>query len=165
MVSTEHAWTVAAATQDPELPVLTIGDLGILRSMHVEGSTLVATITPTYSGCPAMTEISRDVQRRLNAAGYAEVDVRLQLAPAWTSEWITPHGRSALHTAGIAPPRPVAARSGPIPLVLGATKAAIACPRCGTSDTERRADFGATACRALYRCTSCGEPFEYVKEI
>src|SRR4051794_36892147 len=98
------AWDVAAAVVDPELPMVTLADIGILRSVTHEGTTVVATITPTYSGCPAMREISVDLEHRLRAAGYAEVSVRTRLSPPWTSDWITPEGREKLAAAGIAPP-------------------------------------------------------------
>lgn len=166
MVSaTLSAFDVAADTPDPELPMVTVGDLGILRSVDVtSGGTVVATITPTYSGCPAMREISADVRRRLERAGYDDVEVRTQLAPAWTTDWITTDGRAKLASAGIAPPSPVRAATGPVPLTLGAPPA-VRCPRCGATSTRRTAEFGATACKALHRCTACGEPFEAVKAL
>ena len=163
MVST--AWDVAAATPDPELPMVTLADLGILRSVDTDGDIVVATITPTYSGCPAMREIGLDVRRRLVAAGYADVEVRTQLSPPWTTDWITADGRRKLAEAGIAPPHSAPVRRGPIPLTLVPRHADVACPRCGSRDTVRTADFAATACKALYRCAACAEPFEYVKEL
>ena len=156
-------WEVAAGTPDPELPMVTLADLGILREVHAEGNRVVATITPTYSGCPAMREISADLRRRLCEAGYDDVEIRTQLAPAWTTDWITADGRRKLAAAGIAPPAPAA--PGPRPVTLLARAPAVACPQCGSTDTERTADFGSTACKALYRCRACREPFEYVKEI
>lgn len=165
LVSTVSAFDVAAQTPDPELPMVTVGDLGILRSATVtDDGTVVATITPTYSGCPAMREISADVRRRLERAGFAHVEVRTQLAPAWTTDWITVAGRAKLAAAGIAPPSPAPRAAGPVPLTLGRPPA-VRCPRCGSIDTRRTADFGATACKALHRCTACGEPFEAVKAI
>ena len=164
------ARAIAAAVPDPELPMVTVADLGILRDVAAEGDRLVVTITPTYSGCPALREIAHDLRRRLAASGYAEVTVRTALAPAWSSDWITAEGRRKLSAAGIAPPhacrQPGAARSGPVPLTLtGTRREPVTCPRCGSADTTRTAAFGATACKALYRCESCREPFEYVKEI
>lgn len=160
------AWDVAATTPDPELPMLTIADLGILREIEVEvdRSRVVVTITPTYSGCPAMPEISADVAQRLQRAGYADVEVRNRLAPAWSSDWITPAGRQKLAAAGIAPPEAAGHRTGPVPLTLG-RPAAPACPRCGSVHTRRTAEFGATACKSLYRCQECSEPFEAVKAL
>ena len=160
------ARAVAAAVPDPELPMVTVADLGILRDVAAEGDGLVVTITPTYSGCPALHEIARDLRRRLAASGYAEVTVRTALAPAWSSDWITAEGRRKLSAAGIAPPHAAPARPGPVPLTVTETRRQlVACPRCGSADTIRTATFGATACKALYRCESCREPFEHVKEI
>jgi ring-1,2-phenylacetyl-CoA epoxidase subunit PaaD len=165
------ARAVAAAVPDPELPMVTVADLGILRGVAAEGERLVVTITPTYSGCPALREIAHDLRHRLAASGFAEVDVRTALAPAWSSDWITAEGRRKLSAAGIAPPHAVPAnrglaRPGPVPLTLtGRRHEAVACPRCGSTATTRTAAFGATACKALFRCESCREPFEYVKEL
>jgi ring-1,2-phenylacetyl-CoA epoxidase subunit PaaD len=159
------AYEVAADVPDPELPMLTIGDLGILRSVDVDEGKVVATITPTYSGCPAMREIGLDVRHRLERAGYRGVTVRTELAPAWSSEWITEAGRRKLADAGIAPPHSAARRgSGPVPLTLG-PRTGISCPHCGSPRTRQTAAFSATACKALYRCEECREPFEYVKPI
>ena len=160
------ARAVAAAVPDPELPMVTVADLGILRDVAAEGDGLVVTITPTYSGCPALHEIARDLRRRLAASGYAEVTVRTALAPAWSSDWITAEGRRKLSAAGIAPPHAAPDRSGPVPLTLSVKeREPVACPRCGSAITTQTAAFGATACKALFRCESCREPFEYVKEI
>ena len=165
MVTPNDAWAVAAQTPDPELPMLTLADLGILRDVRVDGDAVLATITPTYSGCPAMREISVDLQQRLRAAGFAEVTVLTQLAPAWSSEWITAEGRRKLSAAGIAPPHAVVRPSGPIPLTLSARSQPVRCPHCGSPDTRQTAAFSATACKALHRCTACSEPFEYIKAI
>jgi ring-1,2-phenylacetyl-CoA epoxidase subunit PaaD len=162
-VDRDAAWKIAAAVPDPELPLVTVGELGILRAVTIDDSGVVATITPTYSGCPALREIARDVRRRLERAGYAPVTVRQQIAPPWTTEWITEDGRRKLAAAGIAPPQP--APTGPIRLNLTARSEPVPCPRCGSSDTTRTAAFSGTACKALYRCESCREPFEYVKPI
>ena len=157
---------IAAAVPDPELPMLTLADLGILRDVAAEGERLVVTITPTYSGCPALREIAHDLRHRLAASGFDEVDVRTALAPAWSSDWITAEGRRKLSAAGIAPPHAAPARSGPVPLTLTEIpRDPVACPRCGSPDTTRTAAFGATACKALFRCESCREPFEHVKAI
>lgn len=158
------AWAAAAQTPDPELPMLTLADLGILRDVQEFQDHVVATITPTYSGCPAMREIGLDVRRRLEAAGYENVQVATQLAPAWTSDWITDEGRSKLEAAGIAPPGAARTGTGPVPVTLGLPTSA-PCPLCGSSDTSHTAAFGATACRSLHRCHTCGEPFEAVKAI
>ena len=158
------ARVVAAAVPDPELPMVTVADLGILRGVAAEGERLVVTITPTYSGCPALREIARDLRHRLAASGFAEVDVRTVLAPAWSSDWITADGHRKLSAAGIAPPHAAPARSGPVPLTL-TRREPVPCPRCGSAETTRTAAFGATACKALFRCESCREPFEHVKAI
>ena len=164
------ARAVAAAVPDPELPMVTVADLGILRGVATEGERLVVTITPTYSGCPALREIAHDLRHRLAASGFAEVDVRTALAPAWSSDWITAEGRRKLSAAGIAPPHAVPAnrgpaRTGPIPLTLTLSRRPVTCPQCGSADTTQTAAFGATACKALFRCERCREPFEYVKEV
>ncbi|MFE7558730.1 1,2-phenylacetyl-CoA epoxidase subunit PaaD [Kitasatospora sp. NPDC057500] len=187
------AWAVAAAVPDPELPVLTLADLGVLAEVTEDGGTVTAWLTPTYSGCPAVAEMAADVDRRLRAAGFADVRVRLRLDPPWSTDLITAEGRRKLAEAGIAPPRPGAAtgarRGGSTPLSLGPTRLAdaagggdapdseggagsadaavapVGCPRCGGTDTEELSRFGSTACKALWRCRDCREPFERVKEI
>lgn len=171
MVTSSHARAaatagdVAANTPDPELPMLTIGDLGILRAVDEVDGRVVVTITPTYSGCPAMREISSDVEHRVRAAGYDDVQVRTALVPPWSSDWITDEGHRKLAAAGIAPPPAAAGRiGGRVPLTLGRAPA-VRCPRCGSADTVQDARFGSTACKALHRCRSCAEPFEAVKPI
>ena len=160
------ARAVAAAVPDPELPMVTVADLGILRDVATEGERLVVTITPTYSGCPALREIAHDLRRRLAASGFAEVDVRTALAPAWSSDWITADGRRKLSAAGIAPPHAAPARSGPVPLTLTGPGASRSPARAAARRIPTRtAAFGATACKALFRCESCREPFEHVKAI
>jgi ring-1,2-phenylacetyl-CoA epoxidase subunit PaaD len=162
----DRAAELAGSVLDPELPQLTLADLGILRGVSADGDTIVVTITPTYSGCPAMSEIRFDVRRRLHDAGYRDVDVRLQLDPPWTTDWITAEGRRKLRTAGIAPPVGTAPRpNGPVSVTLGARSAAVPCPRCGSTETTQLSRFGATACRALHRCAACAETFDYVKPI
>ena len=145
--------------------MVTVADLGILRDVATEGERLVVTITPTYSGCPALREIAHDLRRRLAAAGFAEVDVRTALAPAWSSDWITADGRRKLSRGRH---RPAARRARPLgsgPADPPTRREPVACPRCGSADTTRTAAFGATACKALFRCESCREPFEHVKAI
>jgi ring-1,2-phenylacetyl-CoA epoxidase subunit PaaD len=155
---------IAASVPDPELPMLTLADLGILREVRADGERVVVSLTPTYSGCPALVEMRRELAGRLAGAGL-DAEVRLELSPPWSSDWITPAGRRKLAAAGIAPPRPARARRGPVPLTLIPARRDVACPRCGAPGAEQTAAFGATACRALYRCAACREPFEYVKEI
>jgi ring-1,2-phenylacetyl-CoA epoxidase subunit PaaD len=160
------ATAVAGAVTDPELPMLTLADLGILRDVRESGGGVVVTITPTYSGCPAMAAIRDDLRSALTSAGYGPVEVRTVLSPPWTTDWITPAGRDKLAAAGIAPPGPASRRApGPVPLVLAPLRIVVVCPHCGHPDTERLAAFGATACRELRRCLVCREPFEHVKEL
>ncbi|MFJ8635776.1 1,2-phenylacetyl-CoA epoxidase subunit PaaD [Streptomyces sp. NPDC093568] len=166
LLDARRARQVAAAVPDPELPMLTLADLGVLRGVELtEDGTVVASLTPTYSGCPAMAEMRADVAARLRDAGYARVEIRTVLNPPWTSDWITPAGRRKLAEHGIAPPGPAPRGGGPVPLVLSATRHAVTCPRCGSADTEETSRFAATSCKALWRCRACREPFEYVKEI
>ena len=149
------AWDLLAQVPDPELPTVSVVDLGIARTVDVDGDRVVVTITPTYSGCPAMREIEDDVRARL-ATRFADVEVHTVLSPPWTTDWITEDGRRKLAGSGIAPP---GARM--LPLLLEGRPAA--CPHCGAADVEELAGFGSTACKALWRCTACREPFDYVK--
>jgi ring-1,2-phenylacetyl-CoA epoxidase subunit PaaD len=158
MVTAVAARAAVAAVPDPELPVVTIDDLGILRDVSiVDGQARVA-ITPTYSGCPAMDQIRQDIRTRLAVLGVSDVDIRTELSPPWTTEAITPAGRAKLDAAGIAPPRHQPAGE-PVALRLS-----VRCPRCGSPDTEELSRFSATACTALWRCRNCREPFDRVKE-
>lgn len=162
----ELAWAAAGVVVDPELPMLTLVDLGVLRDIDLDDDgAVVAAITPTYSGCPAMATMRDDLVRELRAAGFTDARVRVVLQPAWTTDWITATGRAALAAAGISPPGEAPRRSGPVPLQLRPTRRAVRCQRCGSADTEVTSQFGATACKALYRCRSCLEPFDHVKEI
>lgn len=156
------AAAVAASVTDPEMPMLTLEDLGVLRSVSEEDGRVVVTITPTYSGCPAMATMRDDLVHRLADAGF-DAEVKVSLTPAWSSDWITPDGRAALAAHGISPPG--AAPTGKVGLSLLPTRRALACPRCGSNGVELTSEFGATACKAMYRCTDCLEPFEHVKEI
>lgn len=156
---------IAGSVPDPELPMLTLGDLGILRGVRADGDTIVVSLTPTYSGCPALREMRLDVARRLAAAGWADVQVTMVLSPPWSTDWITAPGRRKLAAAGIAPPGPAPRRAqGPVPLTLTAAPG-VTCPACGSRDTELTAAFSGTACKDLHRCRACREPFEHVKEI
>jgi ring-1,2-phenylacetyl-CoA epoxidase subunit PaaD len=158
--------SVAETVLDPELPMVTLADLGVLRDVRVEGGTVVVDITPTYSGCPAMGVMRADLVHALHRAGFESVDVRTVLSPAWTTDWISADGRRKLRAAGIAPPGTAPVRlSGPIPLQLGPSRRKAACPQCGSSDTVEQSEFSGTACKALRRCRACGEPFEHFKEI
>lgn len=158
------ARAVAETVTDPELPMLTLADLGVLRDVKETSDGVVVTITPTYTGCPAMDAMRSDLRSALRKAGFTDVDVRTVLSPAWTTDWITSAGRQKLAEAGIAPPG-AAPRGGPIPLTLTAPRKRVACPQCGSPDTELLSEFSATACKALRRCQACAEPFEHVKEI
>ncbi|MBN0043599.1 phenylacetate-CoA oxygenase subunit PaaJ [Streptomyces actuosus] len=167
LLDARHARHIAEQVPDPELPMLTLADLGVLRGVDLtDDGTVVATLTPTYSGCPAMAEMRADVAARLRDAGYAHVEIRTALDPPWSSDWITQEGRRKLADHGIAPPG-AAPRHGtaPVPLVLSPTRHTVPCPRCGSADTEETSRFAATSCKALWRCRACREPFEYVKEI
>lgn len=160
-----RAREVAAEVVDPELPMLTLADLGVLRAIEAaDDGGLLVTITPTYSGCPATAAMRDDLVRRLRAEGYDDVRVRIALHPAWTTDWITERGRAALAAAGISAPGP-ARPAGPTPLTLRPVRRDLACPQCHDTDVEPTSEFGPTACTALYRCRACGEPFEHVKEI
>ncbi|WP_167140180.1 1,2-phenylacetyl-CoA epoxidase subunit PaaD [Diaminobutyricimonas sp. TR449] len=167
---TRTAWDVAATVTDPEIPVISIADLGVLRSVEVTGEHVDVTITPTYSGCPAMDAIRADVEAALAAAGFDDVSVRLVLAPAWTTDWITDEGKRKLHEYGIAPPTGRAAAG------LGKLDPreerdqrrvrltmSVKCPRCDSLHTRELARFGSTSCKALYECLDCLEPFDYFK--
>ncbi len=155
----ERARVVAGAVLDPEVPVLTIEDLGVLRDLTIDADGAVeVTITPTYSGCPAMDSIREDLTIALREAGFADVRVRTVLAPAWTTDWISERGRSALEEYGIAPPGPRG--NGTVRLALS-----VRCPLCGSLDTTELSHFGSTACKALWRCRACGEPFDHFKTL
>ncbi len=159
-------WEVAARVTDPELPMVTLADLGVLRDARIEADgTVVVEITPTYTGCPAMGVMRADLVHALHRAGFGDVEVRTVLSPAWSTDWISEEGRRKLAAGGIAPPGKAPVRSpGPVPLQLDTWRTAV-CPLCGSADTEELSEFGATACKALRRCRSCREPFEHVKEI
>jgi ring-1,2-phenylacetyl-CoA epoxidase subunit PaaD len=163
VTATSPAWTVAAAVPDPEVPVLTIEDLGILRDVRDEDGRVTVVLTPTYSGCPAMDAIRQDVELALTAAGYDEVDVRFALAPAWTTDWMSADGRRKLAEFGIAPPTGRAPR-GPVPVTLSLRPPPpVTCPQCGSPDTHEVSRFGSAPCRALYACRSCLEAFDHFK--
>ncbi|SDB80644.1 ring-1,2-phenylacetyl-CoA epoxidase subunit PaaD [Raineyella antarctica] len=156
-------WDLLSAVHDPEIPVLTIADIGILRRVEVaaDGHPVV-TITPTYSGCPAMDTISQDIHTHLAAHGHPDAEVRTVLLPAWTTDWMTEDGRTKLEAYGIAPPTGRSAvhgsGSGPISLTLS-----VRCPNCGSTDTREMSHFGSTSCKALWVCQACAEPFDHFK--
>jgi ring-1,2-phenylacetyl-CoA epoxidase subunit PaaD len=153
----QRAWDAAASVVDPEIPVLTIADLGVLREVTVNDGCVEVAITPTYSGCPAMNMIGLEIELALQRAGFGNAKVRTVLSPAWTTDWMSEDGRRKLREYGIAPP-----------LVAGSRRALfgveqVACPQCGSKDTEVLSEFGSTSCKALWRCKSCREPFDYFK--
>jgi ring-1,2-phenylacetyl-CoA epoxidase subunit PaaD len=168
----DEVWTVLDGVADPEIPVVSLKELGILRDVRHGAQGLEVVITPTYSGCPAMTQMADDVVAALASHGVPATVVT-QLAPAWTTDWITPAARDKLRAYGIAPPHSAqAACSGggnltPQERVLKfmprASLAAVACPQCGSAHTQESSRFGSTACKALYKCLSCQEPFDYFK--
>ena len=154
-----RAWDIAAQVLDPELPVVTIEDLGILRDVTEDDQGRVhVQITPTYSGCPAMETIRTDLVDVLSQAGYRQVCVEFVLAPAWTTDWMTDAGREKLAAYGVAPPQPRG--DGPVTLQLS-----VRCPQCGSLDTKESSRFGSTACKSLWVCRSCREPFDYFKPL
>ncbi|MBV0932066.1 1,2-phenylacetyl-CoA epoxidase subunit PaaD [Marinobacterium weihaiense] len=153
-------WDLLDQVKDPEVPVLSIWDLGILRDVERDGDHIVVTITPTYSGCPAMNTITDDVIAALKASGYDQVEVKTKLSPAWSSEWMSPDGRRKLRNYGIAPPEDAELDDD------GLTPDAHAqCPHCSSRNTRRISEFGSTACKALFQCNDCNEPFDYFKKI
>ena len=167
MVITTSLEQVVGAVLDPELPPLTIADLGILRSVEQVDGTVIVTVTPTYSGCPAVEVIEDDIRRELGLHGFDDVQIVRAFRPAWTTEWITEIGRDKLTDLGIAPPRPIQAHAGDhgTPVALRRRTEPLACPRCGSSNTNQISPFGSTACKSLHRCDDCFEPFDHFKEI
>jgi ring-1,2-phenylacetyl-CoA epoxidase subunit PaaD len=154
----QRVWTLLETVKDPEIPVLSVVDLGIARDVQVHGERVEVVITPTYSGCPAMDVIAQEISHTLAQAGVADARITTRLAPAWTTDWLSETGRRKLAEYGIAPPAQASADKRAL---LG--RPAIACPRCGSQHTERVSEFGSTACKALYRCCDCREPFDYFK--
>jgi ring-1,2-phenylacetyl-CoA epoxidase subunit PaaD len=160
----ERAWAVLDAVPDPEVPAISVRELGIVREVLAHGGSMEIVLTPTYSGCPATEVIERSVCEAIDAAGLGPARVTMRRAPAWTTDWISEDGRRKLRDYGIAPPGPIADGAAPIRIV-GRRAEAVPCPRCGSAHTERLSAFGSTACKALYRCVACREPFEHFKPI
>ncbi len=154
-------WELLEEVSDPEVPVLSILDLGIVRAVRVEGEQVTVTITPTYSGCPAMGAIATDIRLRLLAEGYAKLAVANQLSPAWTTDWMSAAGRAKLTAYGIAPP--VDGTATGHALHLFGKETTVRCPLCQSANTKLVNQFGSTACKALYQCQDCREPFDYFK--
>ncbi|MFN3688130.1 1,2-phenylacetyl-CoA epoxidase subunit PaaD [Salinarimonas sp.] len=157
--SLEDVWSWLDAVPDPEIPVISLVDLGIIRDVAYDGETLVVAVTPTYSGCPATRVINLDILAALEAHGVRDVRLETRLSPAWTTAWITQKGRAALRDYGIAPPVEGTA-------ICGAARVAepeVACPHCGSTNTQMVSAFGSTPCKASWRCSDCLEPFDYFK--
>jgi ring-1,2-phenylacetyl-CoA epoxidase subunit PaaD len=160
-------WRTLADVPDPEIPVVSIVDLGIVRSVEWRDDELVVTLTPTYSGCPATEMIVADVGRALSTAGFRRHRLEIRLSPAWTTDWIAPEARNRLARYGIAPPGP---HTAPVMQAIDVSalhrrppRGQVACPRCGSSRTREMSRFGSTPCKAQYRCDDCLEPFDYFK--
>lgn len=161
---TAQVWAVLATVPDPEVPVISLCELGIVREVLDHGRSLEVVLTPTYSGCPATEFIERSVVEAIDAAGLGPARVTLKRAPAWTTDWISEDGKRKLRDYGIAPPGP--ASDGALPIrIVGRRSEPVACPRCASAHTERLSAFGATACKALWRCLDCREPFEHFKPL
>ncbi|WP_084783946.1 1,2-phenylacetyl-CoA epoxidase subunit PaaD [Marinobacterium aestuarii] len=156
--SLQGVWDILDRVLDPEVPVVSVVELGIIRDLEWQQQRLQVTLTPTYSGCPATAFIEEEILQALHQAGIPDVQLRQQLAPAWTTDWISESGRNKLRDYGIAPPVGSASKRS----LLGEDPI-VACPQCGSEHTERVSEFGSTACKALYRCTDCLEPFDYFK--
>jgi ring-1,2-phenylacetyl-CoA epoxidase subunit PaaD len=160
-----RAWAVLDAVPDPEVPAISVCELGIVREVLDHGASMEIVLTPTYSGCPATEVIERSVLDAIDAAGLGPARVTMRRAPAWTTDWISEDGRRKLRDYGIAPPGPVVA-DGAVPIrLVGRRAATLACPRCGSMHTERLSAFGSTACKSLWRCIACREPFEHFKPL
>jgi ring-1,2-phenylacetyl-CoA epoxidase subunit PaaD len=153
----QRAWDIASRVVDPEIPVLTIADLGVLRDVTLNDGQVEIAITPTYSGCPAMNMIALEIELALEREGFRKPKIRTVLSPAWTTDWMSEDGRRKLREYGIAPPMPAGSRRA----LFGVQ--AVACPQCGSEDTQLLSEFGSTSCKALWRCKSCREPFDYFK--
>lgn len=158
MVNEKEIWALLEEVSDPEIPVLTVVDLGVIRKVAIEGTHVQITITPTYSGCPAMKLIEDQIIEKLNENGVSDVGVDLVLSPAWTTDWLTESGKNKLREYGIAPPENEVDKS-----VLFSAPTVVPCPRCKSVNTRMISLFGSTACKAHYQCNECLEPFDYFK--
>jgi ring-1,2-phenylacetyl-CoA epoxidase subunit PaaD len=162
MLTREEAFAVLQSVPDPEVPVISVVELGVVRDVVIDGDVMTVTMTPTYSGCPAMREMEADVKAALLARGVPEVQVRMVLTPPWTTDWIGPEAREKLRRYGIAPPGK--AETGGF-VTLTRARPAVTCPFCGSSDTVLQSEFGSTACKAIHTCRSCGSPFDEFKAL
>lgn len=158
MLSRDELYSIVAQIPDPEIPVITIDDLGILRSVEIEHDSCVVTITPTYSGCPAMKVIEDDIKSKLSEVGVSTVRVNITYSPAWTTDWMNPQAKERLHSYGIVPPKPLIE----IESLMGKPEE-ISCPQCGSTDTTEISHYASTACKALFTCNVCKEPFDHFK--
>jgi ring-1,2-phenylacetyl-CoA epoxidase subunit PaaD len=158
----EELFAVLDEVMDPEVPALSVVELGIVRDVEIGGEGVTVTVTPTYSGCPAMTVIERDIEGALRAQGVVHVEIRTSYSPAWTTDWIAADAREKLRAYGIAPPGPA---DHDAPIAIGRRRPSVRCPYCGSGDTQMRSEFGSTACKAIHVCTSCNQPFEEFKAI
>ncbi len=163
--SIENVWAWLSEVPDPEIPVISVTDLGIVRDVRFDGDTLIVAVTPTYSGCPATSIIELDIETALARQGVENVRIERRLSPSWTTDWIGDEAREKLRQYGIAPPdRAGASSAGTLRASrLGGGELTVACPRCGSTETEKVSQFGSTPCKAAYRCKSCLEPFDYFK--
>jgi ring-1,2-phenylacetyl-CoA epoxidase subunit PaaD len=162
IVSRERMLAVLDTVMDPEVPVLSVVELGIIREVDVRDDTVHVVVTPTYSGCPAMRVIEDDIESALRAHGATKVEITTRHSPAWTTDWMPALAREKLRAYGIAPP---GAAAHDAPVLIGRRRAAVRCPYCGSAATEMRSEFGSTACKAIHVCTSCAQPFEEFKPI
>lgn len=160
IANSESIWSYLEDIRDPEIPVLSIVDMGIVREVELYDNNVKVTITPTYTGCPAMDMITASIRMELLARGFAEVTVLNSISPAWTTDWMTEKGKQQLKEYGIAPPNP---RQQVCNDKLFAAAEAVQCPHCESWHTHRISEFGSTACKALYQCDDCKEPFDYFK--
>lgn len=162
MLTRESVFETLATVMDPEVPVISVVDLGIIRDVAVADERVTVTVTPTYSGCPAMREIEDDIRTALLAAGASDVDVQMTFTPAWTTDWMSAEAREKLRAYGIAPPG--RAEQGGL-ITLTRRRVPVACPFCGSSDTRLQSEFGSTACKAIHVCNACRQPFDEFKAI
>lgn len=162
VLSRDEVFAILQGVPDPEVPVISVVELGVVRDVEITPERITVTMTPTYSGCPAMREMEADVKAALRARGVPDVEVRMVLSPAWTTEWIGPEAREKLRKYGIAPP----GKAEPQGLVmLTRARAAVACPFCGSTDTRLQSEFGSTACKAIHTCNACKQPFDEFKAL
>ena len=150
VITQEGIYEILESVTDPEIPVITITDLGIVREIKIENDFVEVIITPTYSGCPAMLEIEKNIHNQLKSEGIDQFKITTILSPAWTTDWMTERGKRKLQEYGIAPPNPIAPEN-------------IECPQCGSKNTQLLSEFGSTACKSLFKCNDCLEPFDYFK--